>query len=101
VEKVEQVLAAEEQARQAIAVARDRVTSLRAGAETEARRVLGDGAERAASEASIERDRIVGEGAHGAESITEGAAASRESAVTAARARLAETAAGLAARLKG
>lgn len=101
VEKVERVLAVEEEARSVVTDARERSAAIRTAADSEAGVVLSEGAAQANADAAAERERALRKAQSAADSLTLDAAAQREIALASGRERLQAVSRRLADSLKG
>ncbi|MDO8964977.1 MAG: hypothetical protein Q7W30_10880 [Coriobacteriia bacterium] len=81
-EKLERVLAAEEEARQTVADARERASRARTDGAGAARTAVERIATNAAAAAAAERDQVMGVAAAEAAELTQQAGSTRDSAVT-------------------
>ena len=100
-EKVERVLAVEEEARGVVTEARERSVAIRAAADAQARRVLSETGAAADTDAAAERERILSKARAAADSLAADAAAQGAVAMASGRKRLQAVSRQLADSLKG
>jgi hypothetical protein len=100
VEKVEKILAAEEKATKALAVARERA-AVRTSADAAARKIAADSSAKAEGDAAADRESTVADAREAAAALEARASKELEAQMAAARVRLDDVAVKLAAALRG